>query len=133
MSLGSDVAAEIAGALAEGSAAVGDGPLFHTLRRPGAGPTTPHDLTPAGSPTDYELTGIDTDVKVRDRSGTLTGETRRTLTVNATGEEPKKSDTIAVGVKMADVDSETVFSEIVEVRRLAPGGVPLLYEVDLAR
>ena len=133
MSLGSGIAAEIADALAEGSAAVGDGPLFHTLRRPGAGSTTPHDLAPEGDPTDYELTGIDADEKVRYRSGTLTGETRRTLTVSATGEEPKKSDTIAVGVKLADVDTDTVFSEIVEVRRLAPGGAPLLYEVDLAR
>lgn len=133
MSLGADIAAEVADALSEATAATGDGPLRHTLRRAGTGPASPHDATPVGSPSDFELTGLESEREIRDASGALTGVTRRTLTVNATGEAPKKTDTIAVGVALSDVDSNTVFSEIVEVFTFAPGGVALYHEVDLAR
>lgn len=130
---GTQIAAEIAAALGEAGEAVGSGALACTLRRLGSGPSSPHDETATGAPAHYPLTGIDDRREIRDASGSLTGRFRRTLTINATGEAPVKSDLIAVGVALADVDENTVFSEIEEVRPFSPGGVVLLYEVDLVR
>ena len=120
------LAAEVAADIAE------DG-FPSTLRKPGVGgPTSPHDATPEPSPTLHELTGIEDNKEIREQSGTVIGETRRTLYVNATGATPEEDDEIAVGVQLADVTSATVFDTIVAVRPVSPGGVALLYELDLA-
>ena len=87
---------------------------------------------PANAPTLYPVTGIENVREVRDASGTLIGMTKRTLRVDATGVTPLKSDTIAVGVAPADVDADTRWEEILEVRTYAPGGVALYHTLDLS-
>ena len=131
---GAEIAAEIASALAEAGEATGNGPLLCTIRRATDDPTTPWDdaVTVANAPALYQVTGIEDVREVRDMSGMLTGVQKRTLTINATGVEPLKSDRIAVGVAQADVVDGTVFEEIIAVRPLSPGGVALLYELELA-
>ncbi|WP_406646868.1 hypothetical protein QEZ52_00310 [Aliisedimentitalea scapharcae] len=132
MSAGSEIASEIAAALAEAGEAVGNGPLLCTLRKPGSGgPTSPHDATPEPNPTLHELTAIEDNKHLRDRSGALIGKTLRTLTVNATGAVPQKGEEIAVGVASVDVTVDTRFDLIMEVRPVSPGGVAVMYELDL--
>lgn len=130
---GFDIAEEIAAALAEAGEAVGDGPLLCTLRKAGAGGReTPWDTTPEPGPDLYELTALEVYLRLRDASGTLTGEQIRKLTVNATGAEPVNGDEIAVGVAKDAVTPETKFAEITQVTKVAPGGVALMYELELA-
>lgn len=134
MSLGSDIAAEVKDALIEAATATGDGPLVCTIRKASAtGPETPWDATEEGEPTLHEVYAIDSNERIRDASGTLTEETRRTLTIDATGVVPEIADEIAVAVAADEVDANTAFHEITDVRPLAPGGEALLYEVDLAK
>jgi len=129
---GADIAAEITSALGEASVATGDGPLICTLRKPGTGgPTSPHDTTPEPADTLHEMNGLSGSRQLRDASGTLIGKTIGTLTLSATGVEPKQGEQIAVGVAMADVTNDTLFQTIAEVRPLAPGGVALSYDVDM--
>ena len=85
-----------------------------------------------GTPTDYQVTAVQSMKHIRDASGALTGEARTMLTIDATGQTPRKSDLIAVGVALADVDGNTVFYEIADIETLAPGGTALLHEVMLA-
>lgn len=133
MSAGADIAAEIAAALAEAGEATGAGPLVCTLRKPATGgPETPWDTTPAGPPDLHELVAVDEYQQIQDASGTLTGQQIRKLTVNATGAVPQKADQIAIGVAKADVTADTRFEEIEVVRPVAPGGVALMYELELA-
>jgi hypothetical protein len=129
---GAEIAAEIAEALAEAGEATGDGPLVCTLRKPSAtGPETPWDETEEGAPGLSELTAIEDTRQLRDASGTLIDKTVRTLTVNATGQVPEESDEIAIGVAQADVDGDTPFETIAAVRTIAPGGIALMFELDL--
>lgn len=137
MSAGTDIAAEVAAALAEAGEAVGSGPYISTIRRASSEPDepqTPWDepADPANEPTLYAVTGIEDVRDVRDMTGTMIGVRRRTLTIEATGVAPLKSDTIAVGVAPGDVTAQTVFEEILAVKPLAPGGVALLFEIQLA-
>lgn len=137
MSAGSDIAAEVRDALREAAAATGDGSLVCTLRRPAKGTgesQTPWDAesTGAGAPTDYDMIAVQDMRHIRDRSGTLTGETKTVLVVEALTVAPDKSDLIAVGVAKADVDANTRFHEISDIDTFAPGGVALLHEVTLA-
>lgn len=133
MSAGADIAAEVAAALAEAGEAIGNGPLICTLRKAGAGgPTKPWDTTPADDPGLHELVAVDEYQQIRDAAGTLTGEQIRKLTVNATGAVPEKADRIAIGVAKADVAADTLFEEIKMVRPVAPGGVALMFELELA-
>ena len=130
---GADIAAEIAAALAEAGEAVGTGPYLCTIRRaPVDEATTPWAMPSANDSVDYEVTAIEDVRDIRDMSGTLIGMQKRTLTINATGVQPLKSDRIAVGVAPADVTADTVFEEILAVKPLAPGGVALLYELELS-
>lgn len=129
---GADIAAEIAAALGEASAATGDGSLVCTLKRPGTGgPTSPHDLTPEPPDELYEMNGLIGSRQLRDAAGTMIGKTIRTLTLSATGADPKQGHQIAVGVAMVDVTNETTFEAITKVHPFAPGGVALSYDVDL--
>lgn len=132
MSNGADIAAEIHAALIEAGEAVGDGELICTLEKPGTGgPTTPWDATSPTTPDRYNVTAMEDNQRIRDMSGTLTGETLRTLTISAVGAVPEKDDRLAVGVASGDITADTVWSEIIEVRPLAPAGEALLYECDL--
>lgn len=140
---GPDIAAEIAAALIEAGEEVGTGAYTHTIRRVVSAPTDetgaptnpfagPAEPAPAPEPELFEVTGIEGVQDVRDMTGTLVGVQRRTLTINATGVTPLKSDRIAVGVARGDVVSDTVFEEILAVKPLAPGGTALLYELQLS-
>ena len=137
---GADIAAEVAAALIEAGEAVGTGAYICTIRR-ATSAATPWDTPSSADPTLYPVTAVESmkDIRdmsgmkeLRDRSGALIGITKRTLTINATGVEPLKSDLIAVGVAPGDVTSETVFEEILAVQHVAPAGVALLYELELA-
>lgn len=86
---------------------------------------------PSGSPsyaTVFVLEGVR---EIRDINGTTVLQTQRTLTISATGAVPAKGQQVAVGVASGDVDDDTVWNEIAEVRPLAPAGVAVLYEIDL--
>lgn len=134
---GAQIAAEVAAALAEAGEETGAGPLVCTIRRASSSPLEPQkpwdEPSPLGDPPDlFPVTGIEDVQDVRDMNGTLIGMKRRTLTINATGVAPLKSDTIAVGIAPDDVVADTSFEEILEVMPVAPGGVPLMYELRLA-
>ncbi|MHA3913852.1 hypothetical protein [Halovulum sp. GXIMD14793] len=134
MSNGTDIAAEVAAGLAEAGADTGNGPLISTLEQRTGGPDTPYGAGVA-TITFAELTGVDFDVMVRDANGELVNETTRMLTVDATGPVPQKGQRVAVGVPMSNADSnnDAMWSRIMAVKPLAPGGVPLLYELALER
>ena len=106
--------AEVGAALAEVGFAV-------TLRKAGT-PTGPDWNPTPGTPTNHQLFALQEFNQVRDRSGTLTDQVQRTLTVSATGVEPKQGDEIQVNGD---------WLEILAVRPLAPGGEALLYECDI--
>ena len=129
---GSQIAAEVAAALAEAGEATGNGPLICTIGR-NTGTGTPWDNNVSTVPDLlYPVTGIENMQDVRDMSGMLVGVQKRTLTINATGVAPLKSDTIAVGVAPGDVVEGTKFEEIISVMYLSPGGTVLLYRLELA-
>ena len=129
---GSQIAAEVAAALAEAGEATGNGPLICTIGR-NTGTGTPWDNNVSTVPDLlYPVTGIENMQDVRDMTGMLVGMKKRTLTINATGVTPLKSDTIAVGVAPGDVVEGTKFEEIISVSPLSPGGTVLLYRLELA-
>ncbi|HEV7435342.1 MAG TPA: hypothetical protein VGO22_10785 [Pseudorhizobium sp.] len=103
-----------------------------TLRIPGEVTGPEWDPQP-GEPVYKTLYAVEGFQEVRDASGTLIGQTRHTLTVTADPDAvPMKSHQVAVGVKAEDVGADTAFVEIIEVRPLAPAGVAVLYELDIA-
>ena len=129
---GAEIAAEVAAALAEAGEATGNGPLICTIGR-NTGTGTPWDNNVNTVPDLlYPVTGIENMQDVRDMSGMLVGIQKRTLTINATGVSPLKSDTIAVGVAPDDVVEGTKFEEIISVMYLSPGGTVLFYRLELA-
>ena len=137
MSAGTDIAAEVAAALAEAGEAVGSGPYISTIRRASAEPDepqTPWDepASPVNPPTLFAVTGIKDETTSRYMDGTLIGELRRVLTIGATGVRPLPSDKVAVGVAPADVAGDTLFEEIIEIETLEPTDTPFLYGIHLA-
>lgn len=103
-----------------------------TLRIPaGAPPAQPWD-PPTGDVTYAELVVVQDTREMKDVNGTLIGQTVRTLMCNATGVVPHDDWMIAVGIGVSDVTDATVFEEILAVRALAPSGIAVLYEIDLA-
>ena len=83
-----------------------------------------------------EIVVLDFEQAQRNRDGTLTETTKRTLTVSTEGLGaivPAKGDRVAIGILKSDVTSATETHIIGEVRPLAPAGVAVLYEVDLVR
>lgn len=107
-----------------------------TIRRDSDEPDEPQNpwddpAVPANDPQLFAVTGVETMQDVRDMSGMLVGVRKRTLTINATGVAPLKSDVIAVGVAPADVTGATAFEEIIAVRPLDIAGVALYYELEL--
>ncbi|MEP2955532.1 MAG: hypothetical protein ABJN39_09345 [Sulfitobacter sp.] len=132
MSAGTDIAAEVLAGLEEAGEATGNEPMICTLRRPAAdGPTDPWGGGGSG-PTYHEVTAVQTQKHIRDASGTLIGETRTVLLVDATGVTPLKSDYVAVNLRIADVTSDTRFHEIADAETVAPAGVALMHKVTLA-
>ena len=134
---GDAIAAEVAAALAEAGEAVGTGPYICTIRRASAEPdepATPWDepADPANDPTDYEVTAFKEETTSRYMDGTLIGELRRVVMIEATGVRPKKADKVAVGVANASVTADTAFEEILEIETLEPTDTPIMYGLHLA-
>lgn len=108
-----------------------------TIRKAGAGaPANPWD-PPAGNPTYHQVIVMVSDKEIRDASGTLIGVTRRTVTISgAAGVTPTDDDKIHLGAHLTYVDATTdegiAWQEIQAVRELAPAGIPVLFECDLA-
>jgi hypothetical protein len=99
-------------------------------------PASGEPSTPGGPPsgsssysTVYCIEGVR---EIRDQAGMTVLEVRRTLMISATGAAPTKGQQVAVGVTAEDAADATVWHEIVEVRPVSPGGIAVLYEVDLA-
>lgn len=77
------------------------------------------------------------DKEIRDINGTLIGQTKRTITISgAAGIAPTDDDTIAEGVALTFVDEATdathAWQKIVKVLPLAPAGIAVLYDLELA-
>lgn len=108
-----------------------------TLRREVTTGGNPYDPSAGETTITYTtLTVIETNIRERDRDGTLIGTKRRTLTVGTgAGVVPTKADQIIVGQALTFVDEATdatfAWEEIAEVLPLSPAGVDLLYEIDL--
>lgn len=119
MTLSSDIAAGIREAAIE----TGGQPLVATIAKPGA-MTGPAWAPVPGAPTSYDVGVIDTMIRVKDASGTLTGVMRRLLIMEAGVVVPAKGDTITVRGTEHKIDT---------VMTIAPGGVDLLYKVTLER
>lgn len=129
MSSGTDIATEIAAALAEAATATGSGPLTAALWRKITAPSTGNAwdqanaaqvLTEIGA-----LTVLDTGSATRwDRNpeGALVPRNVRTL-MAAAGTEPLMGDQVA----LADGKHE-----VTAVAAAAPGGEVLFYELDVA-
>ena len=119
---GEDIAAEVASALREVGDEVGDGPYEIILRQQVNSGT---EWSPTRTPTDTTLVVIEDTQRLRDGSGTLTTQTRRTLTTEAPkGVTITDEDTVSL-------DGGTSFENILEVRPLNLAGVVLLWELEL--
>lgn len=105
-----------------------------TLRTPGA-QTGGEDEAPVyDDPTYTTLRVLDSNERIRSADGTLVERTVRTLTVGTgAGVVPVKNvHRIAVGITADEADEDSEWHEIAEIRPLAPAGVTVLYEIDLA-
>ena len=134
MSNGSDVREEIRAGIAEGGAAVGDGPNFCVIKRNNPLSTLAEDPEEAETvqiddPVYFEVEVVEGSEQAKDRDGSLIGVVHRKLTMAATSVTPLKSDLIAVRTRIADVDANTVFEEIASIETKAAGGVALLFKV----
>jgi hypothetical protein len=107
-----------------------------TLRKVTVTGGNPFDPTSGTTTIVYHtLYAVEDNREVRDINGTLIGETRRTLMVNATGVVPSDDDRVFVGDALVfqdeAADGAVAWVEIAAVRPLAPAGVAVLYEIDL--
>lgn len=132
----SAIAAEVDGALREIGDVTQPNGFPVTLRKvvvTGGNPWDPESGTP--TPTYTEFVGFETTQELRDINGTLTGQTRHTITVNATaGVVPHDDDRIALNMTAANAAAApaSVWVDILAVRPLSPSGIPVLFEIDLA-
>lgn len=129
----SQIAAEVEAALIEASDVSQEAGYPITLRRISDGAVNVPNT--GGTTTYYQFIGMDTRKEMKDADGRLIGETKRTLTVNATaGIVPDNGDEIAVGVKASDAEAFSgPWVEIVAVRPLSPFGVPVYFDLDLTK
>lgn len=107
-----------------------------TLRKPPSGAPAQPWGAPTGSPTYHTVRVMVAERELRDINGTLIGQTKRTITISgAAGVVPSDDDRIAEGITAEQAtaagDAAVAWQEIAEVRPLAPGGVVVLYEIDL--
>lgn len=120
---GAAIAAEVAAAIRATGAEVGAGEFEATIFRAGT-PTGPDWNPTPGTPVEYLVAVVDTNIRVRDAAGTFTGETRRALLMEAGVVVPLKGDVIRV---------RGVDHRVDEVQTVAPLGVDLMYRVLLER
>ena len=95
-----------------------------TLVKPGAMAGPEWDPQP-GPATEHPITVVDENQMQRDQSGTLIGEAVHALIVStAGGVAPERADRVRLA-NGRDL-------EVIDVRPLSPGGVVLLYEVQVS-
>lgn len=103
------------------------------LRKAAAPTGTAYDPT-VGNPRDWPVTVIDNRKAVRDRDGALVESSGHSIKMSTEGLDfvtPEKSDTIMMG-PIPFPEKMTEF-EIAEVRPKSPGGVVVVYDIDLVR
>lgn len=121
---GLSIAAEIAAAASGIARDVGNGANIATITRTGP-PTGPAWSPTPGAPVAFAVPILtDSNIRIRDGAGTLTGEIRRVLSLVAGVTVPVKGDTITVG---------GVQHIAAEVAPVSPAGVDLLYRVTIQR
>jgi len=122
MSNGSDIAAEIAAALAEVGTDTGTGPLVATVTRaPADSPVNPWDAAAEDEPTEYSINVIRDAWKFGEVNGTSILATDLKLMAAAGTVVPKPKDKITV--------SGEVYN-IMDVMPEAVGGVDLYYIIQ---
>lgn len=90
------------------------------LRKAGEATGDPWNPTP-GADTDYAVRVVETNERVRDRSGTLTGQTLTTIYLGG-DVEPAKADRLQLDGAWFEIDA---------VRPTQPGPVAVLWECDV--
>lgn len=102
------------------------------LRKAGVSTGPAYDPT-IGTPTFHQITAVDLNHRVKDRSGALIAETTRTLYIAATGVAVAKGDRVKLNSVAAGMNDAgfTGYLEIGEVRVLSPAGVTVMIEADL--
>ncbi len=103
------------------------------LRKPGAASGTAYDPT-VGAPVNWPIIVIESNKQIRNREGTLVegaGLSIKVSTEGLTFVTPTKGDTIMMG-PTPYVEEMTEY-KILEVRAKQPGGVVVLYDIDLER
>lgn len=119
---GEDLAAEVAAALREAGAAVGDGALLATLTRTPQ-KVNPWDAAPA-DPTTHSVAVVVAAYSTGQVDGTLIQAQDRRVLIEAAGVSPAAHDMLTIG---------GVVYNIITVATLAPGGVDLMYEAQCRR
>ena len=96
------------------------------------------EWAPEQTITDTNITVVDLNERVRDASGTLIGETRRTIYISTeAGVTPAKGNKVFVGLDkdavaaLTEQQQSEQSHEIGELRPLAPGGTAVMFEADL--
>ena len=121
MSAGTDIATEIAAALAEATTATGSGEFTATLIQSGGFSGPESDRTPLPD-VETDVTILSDDFGWGQANGTTIQSRDRKLLVSAVGAVPAPKDRMRVQSKVYGV---------IDVKPLAPGGEALLYEVQL--
>ena len=106
---------------AEISAALGEVGFIVTLIEPGAETGPDYDPT-FGTPVEHEVMGLSDTIRRRDGNGTVT-QTVHVITVEAHGIIPQKGWTVNVSGKVHRIE---------QVLPLSPGGIDLLYDLEVA-
>lgn len=120
MSNGSDIAAEVAAALADGSSSAGDGPLVATIVRRGA-MTGPEYAPVYGPDTQHTCNVIVGSYSLRERVGTSIEASDLKVMASALDIEPNAADRIVIDGKS---------HEIVSATPTKPGGVVLYWTIQ---
>jgi len=119
MSAGADIAAQIAAALGDAGAAVGDGPLLGVIKRKGT-QTGPVYEPVFGPDVTHNFTVILGSFSERERADTAIKATDTKITASIGGVVPEVSDKIAIN---------GVDYQIYGIDPLNPGGEALLYKI----
>lgn len=122
MSNGTALATEIAAALAEGSAAVGNGPLRVTIVRQGAATGPSYDPAP-GVDEEFQVDALISEYSAMERQSSLIEDTDIKMYVAAgQGVVPVAQDRVRINGSLHAVKT---------VSPLQPGGQALMYELQV--
>jgi hypothetical protein len=116
---GAEIASEVAAAISEAGAEVGDGtPLTGSIIRVTGADESTYPPTP-GTPTSYACTLILTDYSARDRDGTnITDRDLKAMISPDAETEPRNGDSLQVQGRTYSIENVTPYQ---------PGGVVLYY------